>query len=285
MSFDSNGLTRSGAGAFAALALLCVATGGLSAGKEPTRVVPLRHAHAHNDYEHKRPLLDALAHGFCSVEADVFLVDGALLVGHERKDLRPGRTLEKLYLDPLRARVKANGGRVYPGGPTVFLLIDVKTAAKPTFAALDKVLARYDDLLSVTRDGKFEPKAVTVVVSGNCDRAAIAAQKVRRAAIDGRPPDLDSAAPADLIPWVSARWGSLFRWKGEGPMPEAERAKLREFVGKAHRHGRLVRFWATAESPAVWRELLDAGVDLINTDRLAELQRYLLARARGKTKP
>ena len=40
-------------------------------------------AHAHNDYLHKRPLLDALAQGFCSVEADIFLVDGALLVAHE----------------------------------------------------------------------------------------------------------------------------------------------------------------------------------------------------------
>ena len=31
----------------------------------------LIHAHAHNDYEHARPLLDALDHGFCGVEADV----------------------------------------------------------------------------------------------------------------------------------------------------------------------------------------------------------------------
>src|SRR5262245_24855387 len=80
------------------------------------RVVPLRHTHAHNDYEHKRPLFDALDQGFCSVEADVFLTDGRLLVGHERKDLRPERTLESLYLDPLRERARANGGRVYPGG-------------------------------------------------------------------------------------------------------------------------------------------------------------------------
>jgi hypothetical protein len=264
---------------------VCLAAGGPDEGKPSPQVVPLRQAHAHNDYEHKRPLLDALEHGFCSVEADIFLVDGELLVGHERKDLRPERTLEKLYLDPLRARAKANGGRIYRGGPTIFLLIDVKTAAKPTYAALDKVLARYDDLLSVTRDDRFEAKAVIVVVSGNCDRAAISAQKVRRAAIDGRPPDLDSSAPPDLIPWVSARWGSLFRWKGEGPMPEAERVKLREFVGKAHKHGRLVRFWATPENPVVWRELLEAGVDLINTDRLAELRRFLLARPTGKTNP
>src|SRR5436190_12307328 len=31
---------------------------------------PLPQLHAHNDYEHKRPLFDALDHGFCSVEAD-----------------------------------------------------------------------------------------------------------------------------------------------------------------------------------------------------------------------
>ncbi|HYT88692.1 MAG TPA: phosphatidylinositol-specific phospholipase C/glycerophosphodiester phosphodiesterase family protein [Gemmataceae bacterium] len=251
-------------------------------GKQPARVVPLRQGHAHNDYEHPRPLLDALEHGFCSVEADIFLVDGELLVGHTRKDLRPGRTLTKLYLDPLRQRSKASGGRVYAGGPTIFLLIDVKSAAKETYAALARELARYDDILSVTRDGKFEPKAVTVVVSGNCDRDAITAQKVRHAAIDGRPPDLDATAPAHLIPWVSANWKLVFSWRGEGPMPEAERTKLREFVAKAHKGGRLVRFWATPESPVVWQELLAAGVDLINTDRLAELRRFLLDRGAGR---
>jgi glycerophosphoryl diester phosphodiesterase len=246
------------------------------ADEKSAAVVPLRHAHAHNDYEHKRPLFDALEQGFCSVEADVWLTDGQLLVGHERRDLRPERTLEKLYLDPLRERVKANGGRVYLGGPTSFLLIDVKTEANSTYAALDKVLARYGDILSVMRDGKFEAKAVTVVISGNRAHEAIAAQKVRYAGIDGRPSDLDATIPANLMPWISANWTLLFPWRGEGPMPEAERVKLREFVGKAHRHGRLVRFWATPEKVAVWKELRAAGVDLINTDKLAELRRFLM---------
>ncbi len=244
----------------------------------PAPVVPLRQAHAHNDYEHKRPLLDALEQGFCSVEADVFLVDGKLLVGHTTLDLRPERTLEALYLDPLRQRARAHGGRIYPGGPTMFLLIDVKSEAKATWAALAEVLARYDDLLSVRRDGKFEPRAVTVVISGNRDKEGIAAQKMRRAGIDGRPEDLASEAPADLIPWISAGWGTLFKWNGKGPLPEAERARLREHVQKAHARGRLVRFWATPEGPAVWEELLAAGVDLINTDQLAELRQFLTKR-------
>jgi hypothetical protein len=267
----------------AALLLACLALAGEE--KRPAAVVPLKQAHAHNDYAHRRPLLDALRQGFCSVEADVFLVGGTLLVGHARWELRPGRTLEKLYLEPLRRRARANGGRVYPGGPTVFLLVDVKSEAKATYAALDKLLARYADILAATRAGTFTPGAVTVVVSGNCDRAAITAQKVRYAAIDGRPGDLDSTAPAHLVPWLSARWGSLFRWDGKGPMPAAERARLRDFTSKAHKHGRLVRFWATPERKEVWEELLADGVDLINTDRLAELSRFLRERSARRAKP
>src|SRR5688572_31979100 len=63
---------------------------------------PLPRAHAHNDYEHTRPLIDALEFGFCSVEADIWLVNGQLLVAHDLKDAKAGRTLQALYLDPLR---------------------------------------------------------------------------------------------------------------------------------------------------------------------------------------
>ena len=239
-------------------------------------VVPLIHAHAHNDYEHKRPLFDALEHGFCSVEADVYLQKGQLLVGHEPRDLRPERTLESLYLDPLRDRVRANNGRVYRDGPTVYLLIDVKTEAKATYRALHQALARYADILSVFDNGKFEQKAVTAVISGNRAPEMLAAQSVRYAGIDGRLTDLDSEVPAHQMPWISDRWTAHFRWQGEGAMPADERAKLRQLAQKAHQHGRLLRLWATLELPAVWRELRSAGVDLINTDKLAELQCFLL---------
>src|SRR2546423_5960366 len=104
----------------------------------PGLVRPLLHAHAHNDYEHARPLLDALEHGFCSIEADVYLVNGQLLVAHDREKVSPARTLQTLYLDPLRERVRKNGGRVFPNGPDITLLIDVKSGAEETYAALKK---------------------------------------------------------------------------------------------------------------------------------------------------
>ncbi|HEY7327295.1 MAG TPA: phosphatidylinositol-specific phospholipase C/glycerophosphodiester phosphodiesterase family protein [Gemmataceae bacterium] len=268
------------------LACTAASTLGMAlAASEEKQVTPLPRAHAHNDYEHKRPLLDALEQGFCSVEADVYLVGAELLVAHTTRELRPERTLEKLYLAPLKEHVRKNGGRVYDEGMTFYLMIDVKSEAKETYAVVHKVLSRYGDVLSVTRNNKYQAGAVTVVLSGNRDQETIARQEVRYVGIDGRPSDLDSEVPVQQMPWISTSWGSLFRWKGDGPMPAAERDKLKEFVRKAHRPGRKVRFWATPEKPQVWKELLAADVDLINTDRLIELRRFLLENTAVRSDP
>ncbi len=238
--------------------------------------VVLPRAHAHNDYHHRRPLLDALAHGFCSVEADIFLIDGKLLVGHGRAELKPDRTLQTLYLEPLRQRVKAGGGRVFRKGPTFTLLIDVKSDGATTYAALSKVLSQYSEILTSVHNGKLTTRAVTVVISGNRAKEEIAAGSPRYAGIDGRLSDLDTKLPSHLMPLISDNWNVHFRWRGKGPMPVQEKQKLRRIVEKAHRQGRRIRFWATSENAAVWKELDDAGVDLINTDNLDGLKRFLL---------
>jgi hypothetical protein len=235
---------------------------------------PLQRAHAHNDYEHTRPLLDALECGFCSVEADIWLVKGQLLVAHTPLRWDTSRTLEKLYLDPLRARAKANNGKIQPGA-TFYLMIDIKTDAKETYAALATVLETYADVLTVTRDGKTETKAVTVVLSGNRDAKGLAEQKTRYAALDGRPVDLNGDSSAALVPWISDSWKVHFKWDGTGTMPETERKKLQELVAKAHKQDRKVRFWATPETEALWKELLAADVDFLNTDKLKEVEKFL----------
>jgi len=59
-------------------------------------------------------------------------------------------------------------------------------------------------------------------------------------------------------------------------MPQQDREALRETVARAHEQGRRIRFWATADRPAVWEELHAAGVDLLNADDLDQLQQFLL---------
>ncbi|MEU6986607.1 phosphatidylinositol-specific phospholipase C/glycerophosphodiester phosphodiesterase family protein [Streptomyces sp. NPDC046324] len=248
------------------------------------RVRPLQLAHAHNDYLHPRPLRDALAHGFTSVEADIFLVDGELLVAHEPAELDPSRTLRSLYLDPLLARVRANHGSVYGGyRRPVQLLIDIKADGVAAYQELHRQLRPYRRMLSTVTAGRVQLGAVTPVVSG--DRAArgpMEAQRVRHAFYDGRLDDLaaQNPAPASFIPLISSNWTQSFGWRGEGPFPAAERARLASIVGTAHERGQRVRFWATPDRPgpardALWSELRAAGVDHINTDDLAGLRDFL----------
>jgi hypothetical protein len=237
---------------------------------------PLIHAHAHNDYEHTRPLLDALDHGFCGVEADIWLVEGKLLVAHDRDKVRPERTLEALYLDPLQQRVKQHGGRVYRNGPGFMLLIDIKSDGETTYAALREVLGRYTEILTESRTNEARTNAITVVISGNRPRETMKRETTRYAGYDGRMADLDSTEPARFIPLISDNWRQHFKWLGTGHMPESEKEKLRGIVSRCHAAGRKVRFWATPDKPGVWKELFDAGVDLINTDDLGGLQEFLL---------
>ena len=242
-------------------------------GAEPA---PLPYTHAHNDYAHPRPLLDALDHGFCSIEADIWLVEGRLLVAHGRSAVKPERTLQALYLDPLRERIVRHGGRVYPKGPPCTLLIDVKSEARESYGVLRGVLLSFTNILTAFTPTNTVTNALTVILSGNRAPDLLAEEACRYAAVDGRLPDLVGNPSPHLVPLVSDDWAANFRWRGNGPLAQEERQKLKQLVGQAHQQGRRIRFWAAPDNPAGWRELRQAGVDLISTDDLRGLHDWLL---------
>ncbi|OLZ52064.1 phosphatidylinositol-specific phospholipase C/glycerophosphodiester phosphodiesterase family protein [Amycolatopsis keratiniphila] len=271
----------------AAVAATSLATAPASAHERGVK--PLPQAHSHNDYEHTRPLQDALDQGFTSVEADIFLVDGQLLVAHDLADTRPDRTLESLYLEPLRKRVLANHGvGVYRQRAEFQLLIDVKGDANSTYAALEKRLydPRYSFLFSLYAFGHVKKRAVTAVISGGRPKDVMLGQKFRLAFYDGRikdQNDLGIGSDPRVTPLVSDSWPGMFTWTGEGPFPAEERAKLHDLVKRAHAAGQRVRFWATPDvagpgRDALWKELVAAGVDHLNTDDLPGLANFLRSR-------
>ena len=249
----------------------------LLAAADPTL---LPRAHAHNDYEHARPLFDALDRGFCNVEADVYLVEGQLLVAHDRKDVKPERTLTRLYLEPLQERARRNGGRIFRGGPPFVLMVDVKSEASAAYAALHAEFEKFASILTSFDAKGSTPRAVTVIISGNRAANDLLAQPLRYAAIDGRKEDLDRNPPAALVPLVSDNWKKHFTWDWTGVMPAAERAALKQWVERAHAQGRKVRFWNTPDRPDAWKILIDAGVDVIGTDNLEGLRQFFAGMAR-----
>jgi glycerophosphoryl diester phosphodiesterase len=233
------------------------------------QVKPLPNAHAHNDYEHARPLWDALAQGFMSVEADVHLINGELYVSHNSpKELKSALTLKELYLRPLREIVSRNEGKVYPKAEGVFyLMIDFKTSADATYEVLAAQLAQFPEL-------QTNPYVV-IFISGNRPVETIRNASSPAALLDGRPEDLAKNIPTNRMPVISENFNKVCRWNGKMPVPDAEFQKLKTLATQVHAQGKKLRLWATPDHPDAWKTLLEAGVDLINTDKLEELRKFL----------
>lgn len=240
--------------------------------------IPLPNAFAHNDYSHKHPLYDALQNGYTNIEADIFLRHNNLVVAHINPYFKGHRHLENLYLKPLLDHINENNGQVYKGYTNpVTLMIDIKTEANSTYAALKMLLEKYRPILTRYEDGKIIPGLITVVLSGHKPYQAIQSENNRLAFIDE---DLRRAARdtsiANVFQMASCKYSQLIRWKGTGTISAVEQQKLCSYVAMAHKNGERVRLWASPDNKAVWNELLKCGVDLINTDKLVALKNFLI---------
>lgn len=234
-------------------------------------------AHSSMDYEQPRPLFSALQLRYASVEADVFLVNGELLVGSEVNNLIPGRTLGNLYLEPLRLLSMRNGGQIYAETTSpLILIVDIKTAAEATYQQLERALGPYERMLTQFTPDSTKPGAITVVVSGNRPRGLMENQAQRFSAYDGNLTDLTGGnVNPNFTPVISGDWGSVFAWHGAGNMPEEERQRLDTFSQLARNSNVKLRFLATPELPSVWQELNNARVGLIEAEKIEALSQIL----------
>lgn len=226
----------------------------------------LVHAHAHNDYMHPKPLTTAMSLGYGSIEADFYLVDGDLLVAHDRDKVKAGKTLDALYLKPLAEAVRRNHGSAYGDGKAVILLLDVKADGAAVVPVLKKQLMRYPDVY-----GRGKP--VVPVVSGDRDIPAITGDPDKVLALDGRPEDIGK--DRDAVPLVSDSWGDHFKWVGKGEMPVAEQQTMQDLAGRCHEAGQKLRFWGAPDFEKSWTYQLKAGCDLVGTDKLEGLAAYM----------
>ncbi len=232
----------------------------------PVAVQPSSTAHAHNDYVHPRPLLDALDHGFTSIEADVFLRNGELLVGHTWPDALRGRSLESLYLDPLWQRFRADE-KIFRDGTALQLLIDFKTDAEPTWEALQEKLLPYRRMLTRVVKGEVRRGAVTIAISGNRPTRAILEATSCDALLDGRfgdpqRPDFDRQRFA----LISASWSDHFGRTAPNALSPEQHQELTRLVATAQEWKLPLRFWGTPNDASAWRALKAAGVAWLSAD-------------------
>lgn len=249
-----------------ALLLLAVAIASYSAPCAQPSHYTLANAHAHNDYEHTRPFHDAYELGFGSIEADVYLRDGQLYVAHDAKDIRPERTLQKLYLVPVLEKIAKNNGWPYPGRKQLQLLIDIKDDGPATLAALQKLLVTH----------RQELRHVRIVVSGAMPPPDSLATQDEIFTFDGRKNLLYSKAASSHVKLVSASMLDFGKyWDGQMPLDQEIRERLVTFIALQHAQKKLVRLWATPGNAAGYQTLKDLGVDYIGSDDLAGLAAFL----------
>jgi hypothetical protein len=244
----------------------------------PTPARPLEQGHSHNDYWRPHPLTDALQRGFKSVEADVFLANGALLVGHSREELQPGKTLESLYLKPLQQLLDREK-KLYQTKSALYLYIDFKTDGPATYSQLIPVLQKYESML-VKPGGKSNTGWVKVILTGNYPRDLVTADKKRLVYLDGKVADLQQGLDARLFPVVSGNWSSFFKWQGQGSIPAAEARLLETWNKQALKNGQQIRFWNMPEKNEshiknLWRTLLTYKSMLVGTDHLDWLKEVI----------
>ncbi|KLJ13791.1 hypothetical protein EMPG_11290 [Blastomyces silverae] len=159
-------------------------------------VIPIP-CHSHNDYWRPVPLFSALEVGCVSVEADIWLFDGDLFVGHTTGSLAPDRTLTKMYIDPLveilekqnpiphfhlRPNTPPNGVFDTRPSQTLVLLIDFKNKAADAWPYLLSQLSPLRDrgYLTYFNGTGVTEGPVTVVATGKAHFKNIAANDTYR---------------------------------------------------------------------------------------------------------
>lgn len=226
-------------------------------------------AHSHNDFEQQHPFYQAYGEGFGSIEADIFLFYDQLLVGHDSSQLTPARDLENLYLQPMAESIRKNGGSIYrDSNRKLQLLIDLKTDGQRTLPALVSLLEKYPSII--------HNRSIQIVISGNRPADSLFSRYPSYIWFDGRLGQQYHTQALSRIAMLSENFSKYSKWKDPGqPFPEEDRLKLQQLIDQAHQLNKTVRFWAIPDHPKSWEEMMRLGVDLLNTDRIADLADFL----------
>lgn len=247
--------------------------------------------HSHNDYWRDVPFYSGLSYGAVSTEADVWLINGTLYVGHERQALTKERTLESLYINPIldtlhrqnpitdfSSEQTFNGVFDTSSDQTLYFFIDLKTSGPETWPAVLSALEplRKAGYLSTYNGTGFTSRPVTVIGTGNTPIWLVQSAVPRDAFYDAPLAKLGgdfSNVTANDSPIASTDFAASFGQVRAESLNDTQLEVLREQLKTAHDKGIKARYWNQPGFPvgtrnAVWRTLYNEGADLINVDDL-----------------
>lgn len=216
--------------------------------------------HAHNDYEHNVPFVQAFQLGFGSIEADVILENDSLYVGHQQSDiLTKPLFFERDYIVPLYRELQQS----QDASRSVILLIDLKTEALATLTKVISIIEKYPLLTKAS--------GVQFVITGNQPPPSAFDQYPGYIYFDGNIGNPEHLRHLNRIALFSDNFRNYSKWKGKGNIRSREKRVLDNVIGKVHALGKRIRFWGCPDNPYVWSVFMKMGVDYINTDHIGQL--------------
>lgn len=223
--------------------------------------------HSHNDYLRNIPFWEAASANAMSIEVDVILLRDTLFVAHEKESIRPNRTFENLYLDPL----KQSANLSFSLHPSLQLLVDCKTEALSTLALIIKKCEAYEEFLYHPKTGK----GVKIIISGNRPSASDYNNSPPYLFFDHQSIDDLDKISFEKIGMVSLPFYKFVKWNGKDTIPAFEREKVLKITQSVHKYKVPFRFWATPDTPEAWKILPELGIDFINTDHPMRVYEFL----------
>jgi alkaline phosphatase len=223
---------------------------------------------SHNDYLQEKPFETAYSLQVGYVEADVFLRDNNLMVAHTASEINESRTLDNLYLEPIRNKIKNNSGNIFPNvTQKLTLMIDLKSEGIPTLNAIVDHLKNYKEITSC--------ETLTIAISGNVPDTSQWKQFPTFITFDGRPTRKYSTQHLQRVSFISNSFSTYSKWDGKGEIPDVDLKKIRDVIASVHSQGKKIRFWGAPDVPNAWKRFLQLGVDIIGTDKIKEVQSFL----------
>lgn len=224
---------------------------------------------SHNDYAQISPFTNAYHHRVGYIEADIYLRNDSLFIAHEPDEIDPVKTLQNSYLDSLSAKIKFNGGTVYPEpSKSLVLMIDLKTNGELTIPVLVQALISYPNLIASGNNLK-------IVLSGSMPLPSIWDTYPDYIWFDGRPTVEYDTNALKRIALVSTNFKNYSNWDGSDSIPNHEDERILALIDRVHAIKKPLRFWATPDTENTWAYLRKRKVDILGTDKVSELCAWL----------
>lgn len=218
--------------------------------------------HSHNDYAQTVPFWMAFSAGCASIEADIFLDNGQLVVAHSLAEMDAQKTLNALYLEPISVLIKQEG----LSNRKLQLLIDIKSEANATLEKLIVELQKYPNIIA-------QESPIRIIISGN--RPTEYRNYPNFILFDHQELGNLSSVSLEKVALVSFSFRKFSFWNGVGDLPLADKTQLIKVIEQVHSVGKPIRFWATPDTPAAWQILAELQVDFINTDQPFRCRNFL----------